>query len=164
MTSTLHAPDTRGAIDRFLAEPSVVIVGVSRDPEDLSRAIARRFAESGQRVVAVNPSFTPHTVLEELEGLEGVSTAPSLGAVDGPVNAVVVLLPPADALWIVDECVARGVRRVWLGRGVGSEAAVDLLRTAGIDVVADVCPLMFLSPVRGVHRLHRWLARTTITG
>ena len=52
---------------------------------------------------------------------------------------------------------------VWLFKGAGpgavSEEALQLCLDHGMSVVAGACPLMFLEPVRGVHKLHRSLRR-----
>jgi hypothetical protein len=54
--------------------------------------------------------------------------------------------------------VAAGVRRVWLHKGFGRSTwtpeAENLARTRGLDVVAAVCPYMFLSGTPAVHQFH----------
>jgi hypothetical protein len=39
-----------------------------------------------------------------------------------------------------------------------SDEAVARCREAGVEVVAGACPFMFDEPVRGVHRLHRFIS------
>jgi hypothetical protein len=53
---------------------------------------------------------------------------------------------------------------VWLFKGLGgpgaaSDDAIRLARELGLDVVPGACPLMFLDPVRGAHRLHLAIRR-----
>ncbi len=84
-----------------------------------------------------------------------------------PLDGVVVMVNADAAKRVVEECAARGVRRVWLHRGLGapgasSEEAVALCREHGIEVVDGACPLMFLEPVRHIHRAHRWLTRRSL--
>jgi hypothetical protein len=47
---------------------------------------------------------------------------------------------------------------VGAGRGAVSDEAVARCREAGVEVVAGACPFMFDEPVRGVHRLHRFIS------
>jgi predicted CoA-binding protein len=70
---------------------------------------------------------------------------------------------PADrSAGVVREAIDRGIRRVWLHRGVGagsvSQEALDLCRQHSIAVVDGACPFMFEEPVRSVHRVHRMFA------
>ena len=64
-------------------------------------------------------------------------------------------------------CVAAGIPRVWLHRGMGGKAApeeaVRACRDAGIPVVDGACLLMFAAPVAGFHRFHRHLLPRRIT-
>jgi hypothetical protein len=50
---------------------------------------------------------------------------------------------------------------VWLFKGAApgavSDEAVQLCRDHNIAVIPGACPLMFLEPVHGVHRVHRAL-------
>ena len=83
-----------------------------------------------------------------------------------PVDGVIVMVRPDAAEQVVREAIERGVPRVWLHRGVGtgavSERAVELCRDAGVAVVDGACPLMFATPVGGVHRLHRLISHRRI--
>jgi hypothetical protein len=67
------------------------------------------------------------------------------------------------ALAVIDDCVYRGVERVWLHRGAGegasSEAALATCRAHGIAVVDGACPMMFLDHPGFVHRVHRVMLR-----
>jgi uncharacterized protein len=65
---------------------------------------------------------------------------------------------------VVRAAAERGITRVWLFKGLGapgavSEEALDECASHGMKVVAGACPLMFLEPVGGLHRLHRAVRR-----
>lgn len=147
---------SREIIDRFLAQPHVAVVGVSRDPKDFSRSVYRHLREGGRTLYPVNPAAAGQII-------EGDTCVASLREITGPVDGVLVMVPAAKADGVVAEAVEAGVRRVWLHRGGGQGAvspeAVERCRAAGVEVVDGACPFMFDAPVKGVHRFHRFFAK-----
>ncbi len=148
-------PD-RATIEEFLVQPHLAFVGVSRDEKQFANAVYRRLRQGGRVLYPVNASAAGAPI-------EGDRSYPALGAVPDPVDGVVVMVPATAAADVVRQAIARGIPRVWLHRGVGrgsvSDEAVGLCRDAGVRVVDGACPLMFEEPVRGVHSIHRFLAR-----
>ncbi len=134
-------------IESFLAEPTVALIGASRDPRALSSVVRRELEARGTRVFAVNPSATADGFFS------------SLAALPEKVGAALVLVPPRAAEAVVNDALASGVKRIWLHQGSVSAAAVRVCEQAGVDLVKDRCILMFLDPVRSVHRFHRGVLR-----
>jgi predicted CoA-binding protein len=64
---------------------------------------------------------------------------------------------------VLRDCLAAGVRRVWLHRGAGAgaatPAALALCAEAGVEVVHDLCPFMALPDAGFPHRVHHFLRR-----
>lgn len=138
----------------FLADGRVAVVGASDDPKNFGNTVLRALVDHGVEAVAVHP--TAATVA-------GAACYPTLGAVPGDIDGVIVVVPRDRSGEVVQDCIERGVRKVWLFKGVGpgavSDDAVRLCEDHGIEVIAGACPLMFLEPVRSVHRLHRTIRR-----
>ena len=86
----------------FAAE-SVAVVGASRRPGSVGRAILHNLVTGGYtgKVYAVNP----HT-----SELEGVPCLPSAAALPQPVDVAVVVVPRPAVLDVAEECGKRGVR------------------------------------------------------
>jgi predicted CoA-binding protein len=152
--SEVAMPD-RKTIEEFLRARNVAFVGVSRDQRQFANAVYRRLRDGGRTLYPVNASA-------DHSPIEGDPSYTSLTEVPDPLDGVIVMVPAGQAADVVQAAVRRGVRRVWLHRGVGrgsvTEEAVRLCREADIDVVDGACPLMFEDPVRGIHRLHGLLA------
>ncbi len=138
----------------FLRAGRIAVIGASDDEGNFGRVVCRALREHDREVVAVHPTAA---------GSAGAPGYPSLDAVPGPVDTAIVMVPADRAAAVVTECVALGVGRIWLFKGVGkgavSQEALRTARDAGCEVVAGACPLMFLEPVRGVHRFHRGIRR-----
>jgi len=139
---------------RFLATRRLAIVGLSRDPKDFTRTIARAFLERGYQVVPVNPGAAGAEI-------EGLPAAARLQDVRPPVEAALLLTAPAQTDAVLRDCVAAGVKRVWLHRGGGHGAegpgALAYCAAHGLDVVHDLCPFMALPGAGLPHRFHGFL-------
>jgi acyl-CoA synthetase (NDP forming) len=80
-------------------------------------------------------------------------------------DAALLLTSPAVTNSVVRDCAEAGIKRIWMyragGQGSVSAEAVEFCRTQGIDLVAGQCPFMFLPPVHGAHRFHRFFFKIT---
>ena len=138
----------------FLTTGRVAVIGASDEQGNFGRTVCQALRSHGSEVVAVHPEAT---------GSAGAPAYRSIEAVPPPIDTAVVMVPAALAEGVVTDCISLGIRRIWLFKGIGpgsvSEEALDACRDAGVEVVAGACPLMFLEPVGGVHRVHRFVRR-----
>ncbi len=138
----------------FLSSGRIAVVGASDSPKNFGRTIVSALKEHGVDTVAVHPEAT---------SVAGAPCYPSLAVVPGDVDGVIIMVAKDAAPGVVRACADRGVTKVWLFKGGGpgalSDEAVQLCQEHGMSVVAGACPLMFLEPVRGVHRVHRLIRR-----
>lgn len=109
---------------------TIAVVGLSPRPERPSNRVARALQRFGYRIVPVRPA-----VAEIL----GEKAWPSLSEVPVAVDLVDVFRAGDRIDPIVDECIALGLKRLWLQDGVINEAAARRARDAGITVVMDRC-------------------------
>lgn len=148
--------DFTAAARRFLSEPRIAVVGVSRSGQSVANYILKRFKETGHEAFAVNPNATE---------IEGEPCYPDLASIPGGVTAVFIATHPDVTPQVVRECAGAGVRRVWIHRSVGqgsaSVEAEQIGHQHGMDVLAGGCPLMFLEPVDVFHRCLRWYVDKT---
>jgi predicted CoA-binding protein len=144
---------SRAAIDEFLACDRLAVVGVSRDQKAFANQVYRHLRDQGRHMTPVH---------RQAHALEGDRCVPSVLELSDEVQGVLVMVNADDALGVVDDCIERGIRRVWLHRGAGpgavSEEAVRRCREAGVLVVDGACPLMFAEPVGLIHRFHRMIS------
>ena len=139
------------AVARFLAGRRLAVVGVSDTSGNFGKTVYEALRDRGYGVVPVNP---------KAETVGGDRCYPDLREAPGPLDGVVVMVEPGAAVEIVRQCIALGVPRVWLFKGLGgsgavSDEAVRLCDEHGIEVVPGACPLMFLEPVGWFHKAHR---------
>ena len=138
------------AAETFLAEHRIAVAGVSRDSKQSANLIYRRLRDTGHEVFAVNPAA---------QAVEGDPAYPEVGAIPGGVDGVVIVTPPDRTPAVMDQCIAAGVPRVWIHRGIGpgssSDAAVAAGREHGVDVIPGGCPCMFGATSDFGHRCMR---------
>jgi len=140
----------RSDIERFLSLHRIAMIGVSQDPKHFSRAVYRAWRDRGYDVVPVNPK------VREVDGAFCYRTPREIAL---PVDAALLLTPAAASEDAVKDCLAAGIRHVWLYRR--SPAAESFCVQNGIELITGECPLMYLPNQSWPHRLHRWIhART----
>ena len=147
----------QSAASEFLGSKRIAVTGVSRTPASHgSNIVYRWLRDRGYEVFAVNPN-TPT--------VEGDTAYPSLAAIPGGVDAVVIGTRPDRADGTMRECVELGIRRVWMHRGPGagsvSPSATQFGRANGVTVIDGGCPLMFGSSPDFGHRAIRFVFSMT---
>ncbi len=145
----------RSDVDRFLRGHRFALIGASEAPSAFSSTVISELERHGYDVVPVNPRRPL------IDGR--IPSHASVHDIEGTIDGAIVMVPSEAAEQAVQECIAAGITQVWLFRGVGqgaySDAAAQICRDHGVGLVSGACPLMFLEPVRGVHRLHRGICR-----
>jgi predicted CoA-binding protein len=146
----------RAAIDDFLAQDHVALVGASRNPKAFSATVHRELRDHGHHVHPVNP---------EADVIDGDPCCRAVDELPAEVRSALVMTASERSAEVVRQCIDHGITRIWLHRGVGpssvSEEAIDLCRAAGISHIDGECPLMFAEPAGLVHRIHRFERRVT---
>ena len=124
------------SLRRVLAPDSVAVIGASRRPGSVGRAILRNIVDDGfgGRVYAVNPSAAE---------LDGVPCVPSAAALPEPVDLAVIAAPTAAVLSIAEDCGRRGVKALAVTTsGLDRAARAELLgicRRYGMRLVGPTC-------------------------
>ena len=109
---------------------TIAVVGLSPNPARPSHGVSAAMQAFGYTVIPVHPA-----VKEVL----GVRACARLADIKQPVDLVNVFRQPEFVSGIVDECIALGMKALWLQDGVIDEAAAERARAAGMFVVMDRC-------------------------
>ena len=130
MTDTFENPSP-DAIRRLLGDVKrIAVVGLSPKPDRPSYVVAEAMQRYGYEIVPVRPAT---------DEVLGAKAYPSLPEVPGEVDLVDVFRAPEHVGPIVDACIERGVRYLWLQEGVVNPAEAERAAAAGITVVMDRC-------------------------
>jgi predicted CoA-binding protein len=146
-------------VKNFLAQKKIAVVGVSDKRDTGCNMAYTRFKDAGYQVFAVNPRISTY---------QGAPCYPDLKSIPEKPDAVFILASPKVTDEIVNQCVALGIRHVWMHCMMGtkpglmasatsvSASAVQVCRENGINVIPGSCPNQFLNPDFG-HGLMRGL-------
>ena len=129
------------SIPELLRAASVIaVVGLSSDEMRPSNGVAAYMKRAGYRIIPVNPNETE---------VLGEKAYARLEDVPEKIDIVDVFRRSEYVRGVVESAIRVGAKAVWMQEGVVDEAAAEVARAAGLDVVMDRCIL----------KEHRSLAR-----
>lgn len=137
---------SQAAVDEFLAQPTLALVGVSRRGRGFGNVVLKALRQRGREVLPVHP---------EVRDIDGVPCFRAVSDLPARVGGLVLVVPPPQTERLVVEAFAAGIRRVWMQRGAASPAALSYCAANGVTAIHDECILMFAEPTGRIHRLHR---------
>jgi hypothetical protein len=109
---------------------TIAVVGLSPNPSRPSYGVAQAMQGYGYTIVPVHP---------EAREVLGSRAYPRLELIPLPIDLVNVFRRAEHIDGIVDECVALGVKNLWIQEGIVNEPAALKAVKAGIMVVMDRC-------------------------
>lgn len=139
---------SRQAVDDFLAQHSLGLVGASRSGKKFGNGLLRALRDQGRPVIPVHP---------EVDRIDGMKTCRSIVDLPEETGGLILCVKPTGAAHLVREAAEAGIRRVWIQQGGCSDEAVRVAGELGVQLIRGECLLMFAEPVRHVHRFHRWV-------
>ena len=141
---------SRAAVDEFLAQKTLALVGVSRGGKGFGNTVLKTLRKHGREVLPVHPEVRD---IGEVPCFRAVADLPPR------VGGLVLVVPPAQTEKLVAEAAAAGIRRVWMQQGAESPAALAFCAANGVTAIHGECILMFAEPAGRIHRLHRGINR-----
>ena len=127
-----HNPSADEIRQLLQAIKSIAVVGFSNRPHRPSHGVASAMQQAGYRIIPVRPGIS--------EGL-GERAYAHLNDLPETPDMVDVFRAPEHVAAIVDDCIALGVKALWLQEGVIDKDAAEKAQAAGITVVMDRCIL-----------------------
>ena len=109
---------------------TIAVVGLSPQPNRPSHLVASNLQRFGYRIIPVRPA---------VEAVLGEKAYARLAEVPEKIDMVDVFRAPEHVDAIVDDCIALGIKAIWLQDGVVNEPAALRAQAAGMTVVMDRC-------------------------
>ncbi len=139
---------SKQAVDDFLAQKTIALVGLSRSGTKFSRQAYKELKAKGYTLLPVNPST---------DTIDGERCYHNLAEIPSPPDAALIMTPSSATESAVRDAIDAGIRRVWIQQGSESEAATKLCHDNDLVAVEGECVMMFAEPAAFHHRLHRFV-------
>jgi acyl-CoA synthetase (NDP forming) len=123
------------SLRQLLGPESVAVVGASRHPGNIGRAILRNIVSGGF-------SGSVYAVNSHAGSIEGVECVPSVADLPGPVDLAVIAVPPDAVPAVAAECGTLGVRVLTVitaGLGTHRTDLLSICRRHGMRLVGPNC-------------------------
>ncbi|MEW6508102.1 MAG: CoA-binding protein [Bacteroidota bacterium] len=111
---------------------TIAVVGLSRDPNKISRRIASFLVDSAYDVVGVNPDFGD-------EDADGIKVYKSISDIPHNIDIINVFRKSVDIPDVIDEVLAKNPKVLWLQQGIRNDLAVKPVIEKGIIAIQDEC-------------------------
>ena len=109
---------------------TIAVVGLSPNPARPSHGVSQAMQRYGFRVIPVHPAARE---------ILGEKVHPRLADIPEPVDLVNVFRSAEFIDGVVDECLALGLRAIWIQEGIVNEPAARRAQAGGMTVVMDRC-------------------------
>lgn len=122
-------------IASLLEEPetTVAVVGATDNASKYGHVIYRDLKRKGFQVYPVNPRR------ERVDGDRAYPSLMVLAAIAVTPTIVNIVVPPPIAQSVLKECLALGLRNVWLQPGAESPENLEFLQEHGFNYLANAC-------------------------
>ena len=118
---------------------TVAIVGLSPKLERASHEVASYLQQAGYQVIPVNPNHAGETILGETVYASLQEAADALAPSGQRIDIVDCFRKSEDIPPIAREAIAVRAGCLWMQLDIEHQAAADLARAAGLDVVMNHC-------------------------
>jgi uncharacterized protein len=133
-------------IHSFFAFKDIAIVGVSRSGRGFGYLTFKHLLKAGYNVLPVNPNATD---------ILGIRCYRNLTELRNIAKAVIIVVPPQQALNVVRNAIEADIKSIWFQTGSESAEAMELCERHKIHYINKECILMHAEPVVSVHKFHR---------
>jgi len=118
---------------------TIAIVGLSNKPERASFGVAEYLQQQGYRIIPVNPAYEGQDILGERVYADLQAAADALAAGGTRIDIVDCFRKSEDIPPLARDAIAIRAGCLWMQLEIENQAAADLARAAGLDVVMNHC-------------------------
>jgi predicted CoA-binding protein len=118
---------------------TIAVVGLSNKPDRASYGVAEYLQQQGYRIIPVNPAYDGQEILGERVYSDLQSAADALAPNGTRIDIVDCFRKSEDIPPLARDAIAIRAGCLWMQLEIENQAAADLARAAGLDVVMNHC-------------------------
>ena len=123
-------PDAKARCALLKSVRTIAVVGLSPNAARPSYGVSKAMQDFGFRVIPVHPAASE---------ILGETVYPSLKAIPSSIDLVDVFRSAEYIDGVVDECLALGLKAIWIQEGIVNEPAALRAQAGGMTVIMDRC-------------------------
>jgi len=117
----------------ILSLKKVAVIGMSKHSSKAAHYVPKYLLDNGYDITPVNPNA---------EKILDISCYNSVSEIQGPVDIIDIFRPSEQISTIIQECIEKKPKVIWLQEGIHDIKSEELARNAGILVVFNRCMLV----------------------
>jgi uncharacterized protein len=141
---------SRKVIESFLSAKKIAIAGVSRNSKKFGYTVFKELSQKGFDVYPINPNT---------DSLGGTPCFQSISALPPDVRNLLIVTPKDQTAGLIREAVSNGISGIWIQQMSETPEAIEIARENTVDLISKQCILMWIEPVKSIHRFHRNLKK-----
>jgi predicted CoA-binding protein len=118
---------------------TIAIVGLSNKPDRASFGVAEYLQGQGYRILPVNPAYAGEEILGEKVYADLQEAADAMAPSGTRIDIVDCFRKSEDIPPLARDAIAIRAGCLWMQLEIENQAAADLARAAGLDVVMNHC-------------------------
>jgi len=123
-------PDQQTRCALLKKTKTIAVVGLSPNTARPSYGVSQSMRDFGFRVIPVHPAA---------KEILGEKVYAKLADIPGPIDLVNVFRSAEFIDGVVDECLALGLKAIWIQEGIVNEPAAARAKAGGMTVIMDRC-------------------------
>lgn len=135
--------------ENFFEHKNVAVLGVSSKKKKFGNYIYEKLLDSGYNAFAVNPNADVNNEIKFYKSIEELNN----------ISSLVFVTKPNVTNQILTSKLPENIKYIWIQQGAGDDETKSILSSLNIDFIYDKCVMMYLEPVKGIHKFHRTISK-----
>lgn len=138
------------SIQQFLDTKKIAMAGVSQNQKKFGYLIFKELKEKGFDICPVH-----HTANE----IDEVKCVNSVSEIPAGYEKLYIVTPQHATDEILKQAISKGVKHVWIQQKSETSETLKIASENNIELIYNRCMFMFIEPVTGAHKFHRFILK-----
>lgn len=137
-------------IQKFHEVKRIALIGLSSKGKQTSNMLYEDMKKRDYTIFPTHPSMTEY---------EGEKVYNSITELPEDIPSAVILTPKNETPKVLRELIEKGIKNIWIQLGAHTDEIENVDIPDDVNLVNNKCFFMFMEPVEGVHKFHRFFVK-----